>query len=358
MTTRDSASSRVRVLVVDDSPFMRKAITRILTSVEDIEVVGTAGTGNEALALLEDLDPDVMTLDVIMPGEDGIQVLARVMKQHPLPILMLSSITVENADVTLQALENGAVDFVAKPTGYTHMDMPLITDELLSKIRTAAKVDTSTLRTRGSLHAAPAGSGQQTAVSAALEAVVIGASTGGPNAIRTLLLSMPADYPVPILVVQHMPKGFTTALSDRLDRQCALKVVEARDGDLFAPGKVFIAPSGQHAHLVDRRGLVSLRLDLRPPGMQHVPSIDVAMNSVATCFGAAAMGVLLTGMGEDGAKGLLEMRRAGAFTVAEAETSAVIWGMPRVAAEIGAAQVVACLDEIPSLLLQRAGMEA
>jgi two-component system chemotaxis response regulator CheB len=345
---------------VDDSPFMRKAIQRMLGAADDIEVIGTAATGEEALEALDTLDPHVVTLDVVLPGADGITVLERIMARHPLPVLMLSSLTTRDAETTLIALEKGAVDVVAKPVGYTHMDMPLIAEELISKVRSAAGVDAAMLQMRHQ-PAVPAPRSETLAPPVAtwpVEALVVGASTGGPPALSMLVAALPADFPVPVLLVQHMPVGFTATFAERLDKTSELHVSEVADGDVFEAGRVFVARSGKHVQFTRRGGRIVLRLTLSPAGLTHMPSVDVAMGSAADVFGSNAIGVLLTGMGEDGARGLLKMRERGAYTIAESGKSAVIWGMPRVAAEIGAAAQVAALRDIPGLIKRHVGAEA
>lgn len=346
----------IRVLVVDDSPFMRRAITRILSSTPDIEVVGTAGSGQEAVDMIQVVSPDVMTLDVVMPVEDGVTVLERIMRIHPVPTLMLSSVTTENAEYSLAALEAGAVDFLTKPSGLTHMNMPRIADELVTKIRTAAQVDVDTLCSgrRGPL--VPSEPSEQLSVDGPLaDSLIIGCSTGGPAAIKALIQALPDHLDKPVLIVQHMPLGFTSALAARLDTLTPLSVREARDGDLFEGGRVLIGCAGLQVHIESAQGRQVLRLDKDPADTTHIPSIDVAMKSAARTLGSSAMGVLLTGMGTDGAQGLLAMRDAGAFTVAEAEATAVVWGMPRAAIELGAAAEVAPLPEIADLIVRRLG---
>jgi two-component system chemotaxis response regulator CheB len=235
-----------------------------------------------------------------------------------------------------------------------HMDMPKIASELVDKVRVAAGVNTAHLGTRPDALTAVSPHVAQPGVPSSLDVVIMGASTGGPPALGMLVNSLPADFPAAVLLVQHMPPGFTATLAARLDRTCRLPVREASDGDLFAPGRVYVARSGKQIHFVRRGSRVVLQLDMKPGGTIHVPSIDVAMDSAAQVFGDRAMGVLLTGMGDDGARGLLSMRKAGAFTVAEHESSAVIWGMPRVAAAMGAASEVLPLDEIPARICERA----
>lgn len=353
MTTAQSGRASIRVLVVDDSPFMRKVIKRTLDAQDDITVVETVSTGEATLEAVKRLDPDVVTLDIVLPGIDGIEVLDTIMAQHPVPVLMLSLLTTDDADVTLTALDKGAVDVVAKPAVNTHMDMPRIAGTLVEKVRAAAGVHIDRLD-RGAQPKLDAGSGtpQVSLAKSEMDAVIIGASTGGPPALGMIASAIPVDFPVPVLLVQHMPPGFTAALAERLDKICRLPVREASDGDVFAPGHVFVARSGMQHHFVPRGSRVTLQLDKNPPGLQHVPSIDVVMRSAAVTFANRGIGVLLTGMGEDGARGLLAMRQAGAHTIAEAEESAVIWGMPRAAAVMDSARAVIPLNEIPSSIMQ------
>ncbi|MDZ4179819.1 MAG: chemotaxis response regulator protein-glutamate methylesterase [Coriobacteriia bacterium] len=347
-----SGREPIRVVVVDDSAFMRKAIRRMLEAEDDIEVVETIGTGEAALDAVLRHNPDVITLDIVLPGIDGLTVLEQIMAAHPVPVLMLSSLTTRDAEVTLNALEKGAVDVVAKPAVYMHMDMPTIANELVDKIRAAAGVNMDHLGARPTPLEGESPLAPPTAKSA-LEAVIIGASTGGPPALTMLVNALPADFPAALLLVQHMPPRFTAALAERLDHTCRLPVKEASDGDLLTPGRVYVARSGKHIHFARRGDRVVLQLNMKPGGTTHVPSIDVAMDSAAQVFGDRAMGILLTGMGDDGARGLLAMREAGAYTVAEAQQSAVIWGMPGAAVSMGSAAAVLPLEEIPARIFER-----
>jgi len=334
---------------------MRRAITRILSSAPDIEVVGAAGSGRQALELIPALKPDVITLDVVMPGEDGVTVLTKIMRVSPVPTIMLSSVTTENATHTLSALEAGAVDFVSKPSGFTHMNMSRISAELLEKIRAAASVDVATLcaHDRRGNENAPIGAVGAREGDPVTDALIVGCSTGGPAALKALLLALPPHLDTPVLVIQHMPVGFTAALASRLDMCARVPVREVCDGDLFEGGRVLIGRAGMHVHMKRVNGKRVLKLDKRPTNTAHAPSVNVAMKSAADVIGASAMGVLLTGMGTDGAEGLRAMRDAGAYTVAEAESSAVVWGMPRAAIECGAACEVAELSEIIEMVVQR-----
>ena len=357
------ATGPVRVLVVDDSPFMRKAIGRMLSAVPGIEVVALAASGREAVECLERLAPDVVTLDVVMPGMDGVQTLEHIMRVHPVPVIMVSSLTRENAEVTLSALEAGAVDFVEKPSGMPNMNMPTIAGDLARKILAVASVDLGRIAearhsepalTPQSASPAPTPSlAEQPAAQPAADIVVIGCSTGGPPALQRLLTALPSDFPVPVVVVQHMPEGFTAALAERLDRNCQLEVREVRDQDLVRPGRILIAKSGRQLHFARRGERVVTRLDLTPSDTPHTPSIDVAMNSAAEVYGSRTLATLLTGMGADGARGMVAVRGAGGMTLAEAESSAVIFGMPKVAAELGGVEEMLDLSQIASRIVAR-----
>jgi two-component system chemotaxis response regulator CheB len=337
---------------------MRKSIARMCDRARGIKVVGTAADGAEACELNEKLEPDVVTLDVMMPGMDGIAALERIMDTRPVPVLMVSALTSEGADTTLEALDKGAVDVVEKPAVMPNMNMPLIEGELIEKIRVLAGVDPGLLHRVDDAACEDTEAGADELASQTAEAsadlLVIGASTGGPPAIRDILSHLPRSFPVPVVVVQHMPSGFTETMAHRLDGCSPLDVKEASDGDLLMPGRVLVAPSGKQMHFLERRGgHVTVRLDLRPPDTAHIPSVDVTMRSAAEVFGDRGVGVLLTGMGADGAQGLLEMHDAGAYTIAESESSAVVWGMPRAAIEMGAADDVLHCRRIPRAILDR-----
>lgn len=334
----------IRVLIVDDSPFMRRAVARIVEDAGDMEVVGVAGNGREALDLLREVRPDVVTLDVMMPVMDGIQTLEAIMADDPVPVLMLSSITKDGASVTLEALEKGAVDFIDKPAVYTHMNMPTIAPELQRKIRAVAGVDIHRIERAGEHFAEPPA--QHIEGRAVVDVVVIGCSTGGPQALSRIIPALPADFPVPIVVCQHMPAGFTAAMAQRLDATSQLEVREAAHGDLLTPGRVLVGKAGRQIHVSRRSGHLVARLDTDPPDTTHVPSVDVTFDSAAETTGHRTLGILLTGMGSDGAEGMLAIRKAGGHTIAEAASSAVVWGMPGSAVRLGAAEEVVDVHEI------------
>lgn len=356
------ANSKIHVLVVDDSAFMRKAIVRMLSTADDIEVVGIARSGQEAIDLAARLHPDVVTLDVMMPDINGIEVLRRIMANRPTPVLMLSRLTTEGAATTLEALEAGAIDVIDKPADLMYMNVFQISETLIRKVRTAAGVDPR--RLRDSAHeaggdalvaAAASETGDDRGRGACVsdfDVVVIGTSTGGPPALQRVLSAIPSWFPCAIVVVQHMPPGFTEALAERLDRYCPLPVRHARTGDIIQCGRVLVAPSGWQFHFDRRPKAVTVLLDKRPRDTTHMPSVDVTMESAAQVYGERALGVLLTGMGSDGAQGMVAMRKCGGRTIAEAESSAIIWGMPRAAIEAGGASEVHDLHDIPTRIVQ------
>jgi two-component system chemotaxis response regulator CheB len=332
----------IRVLVVDDSATMRSLISAVLSRDPEIEVVGQAGDPYEAREAIKALNPDVLTLDVEMPNMNGIEFLEKIMRLRPMPVVMVSTLTTRGAEVTLEALEIGAVDCVAKPStggleGFR---------ELPEKVKTAARARVRPLdRVVGGppvakIEHAPDG-----------RLIAIGSSTGGVEALITILSRFPANCP-PTVITQHMPESFTKSFSERLDRLCAPRVEEAADGAPLEPGRVYVAPGGE-SHL-EIAGGARLRCRVaegeRVNG--HRPSVDVLFSSVARTVGPRAVGAILTGMGRDGAKGLLEMRQAGARTVGQNEATCVVYGMPKAAFEIGAVERQAPLDKIAAELLK------
>lgn len=324
----------IRVLVVDDSAFVRQALQRMLRDDPEIEVVGAARDGRQCLELLGELRPDVVTLDLQMPGMGGLEALERIMATQPVPVLLLSSQAHQGADVTLRALELGALDFIDK-SSVGSMDLLSLSDELRAKIHALARVAPEQLLRRAAPAGAPAADEPR---NAAAEALVIASSTGGPSALQALIPRLPATLRAAVLVVQHMPPGFTRSLADRLALKSALPVREASDGEPVARGQVLIAPAGRHMKLRRRADRVKVWLDEEPRSALHRPSADVLMASAAKVYGARAMGVVLTGMGSDGALGLLAIRAAGGRTLAESEQSCVIYGMPKAAVEAGAVE--------------------
>jgi two-component system chemotaxis response regulator CheB len=338
--------SRIRVLIVDDSRFVRQAVARMLAA-PDIEVVGQARDGREGIALARELRPDVVTLDVQMPTLGGLETLEKLMEEGPYRVLLLSSLTSEGAEVTLRGLELGALDFVDKTTAQGHMNLLSLTDELRVKVRALAGAPTPARGEAGSPlppAAAPMGThGGQV--------VAIGASTGGPSALQAVVPRLPKGFPAAVLIVQHIPVGFTRSLADRLASRSALVVREAQDNEPIRPGHVLIAPAGIHMKVQVRGGAATIRLDDQPGDSLHRPSADVLMSSVAKAFGKRAVGVVLTGMGSDGTVGLRDIRKAGGRTLAESEESCVIYGMPKAAIEAGVVDRVAPLPRMADEIL-------
>jgi two-component system chemotaxis response regulator CheB len=322
---------KIRVLVVDDSAFVRQALSRMIGSAPDMEVVGTAGDGAEGLQKVRELQPDVVTLDIKMPRVDGLVALQRIMAECPVPVLLLSSLTSEGADVTLRGLELGAVDFVDKSRVEGPMNLLALADELQAKVRVLAW----SREKRGSPATAPALGEAVAAAPGRPEVVVIGASTGGPPALQQIIPQLPASLALAVLVVQHMPVGFTRSLAERLAARSRLPVQEAVEGEVVQAGRVLIAPAGRHMKVRRRGNTVRVVLDDEPREALHRPSVDVLMASAAKAYGARVMGLLLTGMGADGVEGLRAIRQAGGLTLAESEETCIIFGMPKAALEAG-----------------------
>jgi two-component system, chemotaxis family, protein-glutamate methylesterase/glutaminase len=340
-----------RIFLVDDSAFVRRALTRVLATEPGFRIVGEAASGEEALVKIPAADPDFVTLDVGLPGMDGLAVLGALLRWKPsLKVVMLSAHTQAGAAATLAALAGGAVDVIDK-TRFSVMDLEVLRREVVDRFNALASTSTAR-RTAG-----PAGPGTSDAVSAAAEEIrrcdlcVIGASTGGPAAVQRILESLPAQFLMPVVVVQHMPEGFTAPFAQRLDSLCRLQVEEAVEGDQLRPGRVVIAQAGQHLRFGPN---LALTLSPEPRDAKHTPSVDVTMRSAARARPGRVLGILLTGMGEDGADGMCAIRGAGGLTIAESEASCVVYGMPRAAVRRGGATWELSLPEIAGLL---AGLE-
>lgn len=343
--------SPIRILVVDDSAFMRTALSRIIACEPDMEVVGTACCASAALEKVSDLDPDVVTLDLALPGLDGLATLRRIMHDFPRPVIMVSSATEKNVEITFQALSAGAFDYVPKRLTETSLEIAHIRDELITKIRAAAQLRRTQTMLRDS-RKLPRSTPVETRSSAPLMApsiVSIGLSTGGPRALEQLLPRFPADFPIPILIVQHMPFGYTAAFAQRLDSICSIKVKEATRGELIRSATAYVAPAGLHMRVVTRLSdsEPAISLDKYPENAMHIPSADEMMISVAQVFKNRAIGVIMTGMGADGAAGMTEIFREGGITIGQDEASCVVYGMPRVCAQLGVLTYVLSLSHIP-----------
>ncbi|QDG54949.1 chemotaxis response regulator protein-glutamate methylesterase [Persicimonas caeni] len=340
----------IRVLVVDDSALIRKLLTEILSAAPNIEVVGTAGDPYIARRKIKKLDPDVLTLDVEMPRMDGLTFLENLMRLRPMPVVMVSTLTEQGAQVTLDALELGAIDFVTKPKIDVRHTIHEYAEELIGKIEAAARARVRRLEAKADAAEKRLSSGMFDTTDKLL---AIGASTGGTTAISHIVTRFPADAPGTV-IVQHIPGGFSRSFANRVNDLSAVRVVEAEDGMQIMTGNVYIAP-GTHHLRVQRSGARFLcRLSEDAPVSGHRPSVDVLFESVAQQVGHNAVGVLLTGMGADGARGLLAMRRAGAPTIAQDEATSVVWGMPGRAVDLDAAQQILPLDQIASAALEAA----
>ncbi|MBV9775347.1 MAG: chemotaxis response regulator protein-glutamate methylesterase [Gemmatimonadetes bacterium] len=322
-------SRTIRVLLVDDSAFVRRATQRMLAPLEEVEVVGFAGNGEEAVECVRALRPDLVIMDVNMPGMNGMQALERIMAEHPTPVLLLSSLTQEGAEVTLRALEAGAVDFLDKTGAGTVMDIHGLGPVLRDKVR--AILHSEHLPSPAPDVDTPAPPGKRVAAAGTYEVIAIGASTGGPRALTEVIPALPAGLGAGVVVAQHIPAGFTETLAERIDRRSRVRVREGRDGDAVLPDEVLIAPGG-HQMVVERAG-EGLRVRVWEDRGEHLhrPSVDLLFDSVARAAGRHAVGVVLTGMGNDGAEGLGRIRGAGGRTLVESAETAVIYGMPQAA---------------------------
>jgi two-component system chemotaxis response regulator CheB len=338
-------SAPVRVLIVDDSAVMRQLLSTLLSADPDIEVVGTAPDPHVARERIKALNPDVVTLDIEMPHMDGVTFLRKIMTLRPTPVVMISTLTQAGAEITLEALEIGAVDFIAKPTTDVGNAMAGLADELQAKVKGAARARVGMRRAPATLPAPRPRSHRPTG-----KIVVIGASTGGVEALKVVLMGLPPDCP-PTLVTQHMPSRFTAAFAERLNRECPMTVSQACHDELIEPGHVYIAPGSHHLELYRAGGRNICRLSDGPPVSGHRPSVDVLFRSVARVAGKSAIGVILTGMGKDGAEGLLELRQAGAATLGQNEETSLIYGMPRVAFERGGVMRQYALAHISEAIL-------
>jgi two-component system, chemotaxis family, protein-glutamate methylesterase/glutaminase len=374
MDAKPAAQRKIKVLVVDDSALVRQLLTEILGADPAIEVVGTAQDAYMAREKIKRFNPDVLTLDVEMPKMDGIQFLRNLMRLRPMPVVMCSSLTEKGADVTLDALALGAVDFVTKPKVDLAYKLEDYAQEITAKVKAAARARVRALSTDDAVAPAAAASPalamkviEKLSADAVLprttqprhfrtteQIVAIGASTGGTEAIREVLVRMPPDAPG-IVITQHIPKAFSGAFATRMNSVSPLTVCEARDGQQILPGHVYIAPGDQHLLLVRDGAQYRCRLNDGPPVQRHKPSVDVLFRSVAQNAGPNAIGVMLTGMGRDGAEGMKEMRDAGAACIAQDEATSVVWGMPGAAHEIGAAESLHPLGTIAAKIMQLAG---
>lgn len=343
-----SPSKKIKVLSVDDSALIRSLMKEIINSQRDMECIGTAPDPLVAREMIKTLLPDVLTLDVEMPRMDGLSFLEKLMRLRPMPVVIVSSLAAQGSDVTLRALELGAVDFVTKPKLDVNKGMLDHAQEITDAIRAAAKANikiAATLAVPRSNTADAVLPALANHVATTEKLIIVGASTGGTEAIKEFLVKLPPDCPG-ILITQHMPEAFTKSFANRLNSLCRITVKEAEHGERILPGHAYIAPG--HSHLLLQRSGANYMTELSqgPPVNRHRPSVDVLFRSAANCAGLNAVGVILTGMGKDGAAGMLEMRRAGAYNFAQDEASCVVFGMPREAIAMGAANEIVSIREM------------
>ena len=333
--------NKTRILVVDDSLLMQRVLSDLLQSDPQLSVVGTARDGEEALAKIPHLHPDVVTLDIEMPRMNGLTAVRKIMEMNPVPVVMISALTQREAQLTLKALEFGAVDYVPKPSGQISLNMNAVKEELIAKVKTAASANVKQTQTTVTAES------ELPEAQASDKIIAIAASTGGPPAITHVLTHLPSNTP-PILVVQHMTKGVTKLFAKGLNQTCKFKVKEAEEGDLVQENLALIAPGGFHM-TVTKDGKISLNHD--PPVNYVRPAADVTMISAAEAYGSRNVGVVLTGMGCDGAKGLKAIKAEGGTTIAQDEKTSVVFGMPKAAVETGCVDVVAPLERIAREIL-------
>ena len=344
---------KIKVLIVDDSALIRSILTQIISSQPDMEVVGVAPDPLVARELIKKTNPDVLTLDVEMPKMDGLEFLEKLMRLRPMPVLMISSLTERGSEITMRALELGAVDFVTKPKISIQSGMNEYVDLIAEKIRIVAKARVKSRAqvmsdaSKQTLSSLPS---LRSPLISSEKLIIVGASTGGTEAIKAFLLKMPADCPG-ILITQHMPEGFTKSFAKRLDSLCQISVSEAAGGERLLPGHAYIAPGHSHLLLTRSGANYMTQLNKEEPVNRHRPSVDVLFRSAALHAGKNAVGVILTGMGKDGAQGMLAMREAGAYNFAQDEASCVVFGMPREAIAVGATHVVASINDLSELVL-------
>ncbi|MEM1096030.1 MAG: chemotaxis response regulator protein-glutamate methylesterase [Bacteroidota bacterium] len=353
----------LRVVVVDDSAFMRKAISMMIDADPEMEVVATARDGQDAVEVVRRERPDVVTMDVEMPRMDGIEAVRRIMRLAPCPILMISSITKQGAQATLDALQAGAVDFITKELSFVSLDITNIKDELIDKLRwlgTQSKpmIGSGRYKSRPRRASKVTERAPARAVSdgplnfSRAQLVAIGISTGGPSSLRAVLPVFPADFPIPVVIVQHMPAQFTASLAQRLNGLSALTVLEAADGMPVAPGHAYVAPGGRQLLFTHgRAGQITFRVADHPEHL-HKPSVDVLFEAAASAYRGNVLGVVMTGMGHDGRDGAQKLRSQGGRIIAQDEASSVVYGMPRAIAEAGLADAVVGLDNIGTTIVR------
>ncbi|NLP45195.1 MAG: chemotaxis response regulator protein-glutamate methylesterase [Peptococcaceae bacterium] len=352
----------IRVLVVDDSPFIRMSLTKILNSYPEIEVVDTARDGKEGILKLQALKPDVVTMDVEMPVMNGLQALEEIMRWQPTPVIVLSAVTTEGAKLSMKALELGAAEVVAKPSGRRGDNLETLAEDLLLKIKSVAGIDPLRLKHRAAEPVKVSRPTQYTPTIPStnrrlpqqrIEVVAIGTSTGGPNALQNVLTKLPKNFPVPILVAQHMPVGFTASLANRLDGLCQINVKEVEDGEVLKAGTAYVGVAGKQFSLTRKGSLLAARVsDESLIATFYRPSVDIMFMSLAEQVGAGVLAVVMTGMGSDGLLGTKKLKAKGAFAIAESEQTCIVYGMPKSIVEAGLADRVETLPNIAKVIME------
>ncbi|MFT4413582.1 protein-glutamate methylesterase/protein-glutamine glutaminase [Fredinandcohnia humi] len=350
--------NKINVLIVDDSAFMRKLISDFLKEDSRIEIVGTARNGLDALSKIKKLRPDVITMDVEMPEMNGIEALKRIMDEQPLPVVMLSSTTKEGAENTFAAMQHGAVDFIQKPSGSISMDLHIIKEEIVNKVLNASKANLKSLQKPINTQKTPTtkvldySKIEPSIRNSEKKLLCIGTSTGGPRALQQVLTRIPKDYNAPILIVQHMPPGFTKSLANRLDSLCDINVKEAENGEFLTAGTAYIAPGGFHLKVKRIGTSLAIHIDDSEIRNGHRPSVDVMFESVSNIKDVRKIAVIMTGMGADGSKGLKKLKETGqVFSIAESKETSIVFGMPKAAIETNLVDRVVPLDEIAETVL-------
>ncbi|MBQ7192772.1 MAG: chemotaxis response regulator protein-glutamate methylesterase [Synergistaceae bacterium] len=343
---------RVRVLVVDDSALMRQFISDILRSDPRIEVVGTARDGKDAVMQVKALEPDVVTMDVEMPVMSGLEALSEIMRTRPVPVVMVSTTTQEGAETTFKALAMGCVDFIGKPSGSISLNIKEIGRELIGKVIAASGARVRTVGTLGGVRTTPPVMRAPLMAGRRVDIVAIASSTGGPVALSELLPALPKDFPVPIVITQHMPKEFTRSFAERLNGSSKIEVAEGFDGLTLKPGRAVIAPGGSHLIVKRRSGAVVCGLSDAPPVLSVKPAANIMFLSVADEYSGNVLCVILTGMGRDGTDGAKALKQRGAYVIAESQKTCVVYGMPKAAVEAGIVDEILPLDEIPEAMVR------
>lgn len=349
-------ADKIRVAVVDDSLFVRTILSDMLSTDPEIEVVGTAKDGQDALELVKKHKPDIVTMDLVMPRLDGLQALEKIAKTEAnTSVIMLSAADRSSADAIMKSLDLGAFDFVMKPASTSSTDILRLKWEIITKIKLAFKSGGKRIVEKEEILTAPVRKTETKCQTRTGPVVAIGASTGGPVALRYILGSMPPKFPAPIVIAQHMPKAFTESFSERLSKICKIPVIEAKDGMMLSPCHAYIAPGERHMEIVESNGKLEIRLVEGERMRGGRPSVDLLMSSVADAVGKHAIGVILTGMGSDGSRGIKRIKEVGGRTIAQDEESSLVWSMPHAAIRLGVVDKVLPLKDIPMAILEGVG---